>query len=250
MAGHSKWANIKHRKAAQDARRSKIWTRIIKDLTIAARDGGPDPASNPALRLAIQNAKGANMPKENMERAIKKGSGSEAANLQELTYEGYGPGGVGIFVEATTDNLYRTVANVRLYFSKHGGSLGTNGSLSHVFSRKGIFEIPMKEISQHDAEQLELALIEGGAEDVQFTDDMLLIITSFEDYGNMQQTLANLQIQASNTQLQRIPLSTTKLELEEAKKVLTLIDKLEEDDDISSVYHNLELTDELAESLL
>lgn len=249
MAGHSKWANIKHRKAAQDARRSKIWTRIIKDLTIAARDGGSDPVSNPALRLAIQNAKGANMPKENVERAIKKGSGAEAANLQELTYEGYGPGGVGIFVEATTDNLNRTVANVRLYFSKYGGSLGTNGSLSFVFSRKGIFEIPTSEIKKHQPEELELALIEGGAEDMHFTEDMLIVTTNFEDYGNMQHTLGELNIIASNTQLQRIPLTTKRLELEEAKKVLTLIDKLEEDEDISSVYHNLELTDELAESL-
>jgi YebC/PmpR family DNA-binding regulatory protein len=249
MAGHSKWANIKHRKAAQDARRSKIWTRIIKDLTIAARDGGPDPASNPALRLAIQNAKGANMPKENVERAIKKGSGGEAAHLQELTYEGYGPGGVGIFIEATTDNLNRTVANVRLYFSKGGGSLGTNGSLSFVFTRKGIFEIPLSEISQHNPEELELALIEGGAEDMQFTDEILIITTGFEDYGSMQHTLAGLNILPTNTQLQRIPLNTVKPELEDAKKVLTLIDKLEEDEDISSVYHNLELTDELADSL-
>src|SRR6056300_1389317 len=133
MAGHSKWANIKHRKAAQDAKRSKVWTRIIKELTIASRDGGPDPDSNPALRLCIQNAKGANMPKETMERAIKKGAGAEAANLQTLTYEGYAPYGIALFIEATTDNLNRTVANVRMVFNKYNGSLGTNGSLSFIF---------------------------------------------------------------------------------------------------------------------
>ena len=133
MAGHSKWANIKHRKAAQDKKRAKVWTRIIKEITIAARDGGPDLDSNPALRLAVQNGKGANLPKDTIERAIKKGSGAEAANLQTVTYEGYAPHGIAIFVEATTDNINRTVAAVRSIFTKKGGNLGTNGSLSFIF---------------------------------------------------------------------------------------------------------------------
>ena len=141
MAGHSKWANIKHRKAAQDSKRAKVWTRIIKELTIAARDHGPDPDTNPALRLCIQNAKGANMPKDTMERAIKKGSGAEAANLQVLTYEGYAPHGIAIFIEAGTDNLNRTVASVRSIFTKNNGSLGTNGSLSFIFEPKGVFTL-------------------------------------------------------------------------------------------------------------
>jgi YebC/PmpR family DNA-binding regulatory protein len=249
MAGHSKWANIKHRKAAQDAKRSKVWTRIIKELTIAARDGGGDPTSNPTLRLAIQNAKGANMPKDTMERAIKKGAGGEGENLQEVTYEGYGPGGVAVFVEATTDNINRTVANVRMYFSKYGGSLGTNGSLSFIFSRKGIFEIPLSELEGKDRDELELELIEGGAEDVEYTDNHLVVTSSFEDYGSMQQKLQELGINAENTQLQRIPASHSALGVEEAKKVLTLVEKLEDDDDVSSVYHNLELTEELALAL-
>ncbi|MEN8928073.1 MAG: YebC/PmpR family DNA-binding transcriptional regulator, partial [Flavobacteriales bacterium] len=142
MSGHSKWSSIKHKKGAKDAKRGKIFTRIIKEITIAARDGGsPDPDMNPALRLAINNAKGANMPKDNIERAIKKGSGAEADNLQEYTFEGYASNGIAVFVEATSDNKNRVVANVRMVFSKYGGDLGTNGSLSFMFDRKGVFTI-------------------------------------------------------------------------------------------------------------
>lgn len=141
MAGHSKWANIKHRKGAQDKKRAKIFTRILKEITVAARDGGPDAEANPTLRLAIQNAKGANIPKDTIERAVNKGSGSDADNLQFLTYEGYGPFGVAVFLECMTDNINRTVANIRSVFSKAGGSLGTNGSLNFIFNQKGVFEI-------------------------------------------------------------------------------------------------------------
>ena len=160
MAGHSKWANIKHRKAAQDKKRAKIWTRIIKEITIAARDGGPDLDSNPSLRLAVQNGKGANLPKDTIERAIKKGSGAEAANLQSYTYEGYGPHGIAIYLHATSDNINRTVANVRSIFTKNNGSLGTNGSLSYVFETKGVFTIPNESISDWDNDELELELKE------------------------------------------------------------------------------------------
>ena len=141
MAGHSKWANIKHRKAAQDKKRAKVWTRIIKEITMAARDNGPDLDSNPALRLAVLNGKGANLAKDTIDRAIKKGSGAEAANLQRHTYEGYGPHGIAIFLDTTTENINRTVANIRSIFSKNNGSLGTNGSLSFIFDTKGVFEI-------------------------------------------------------------------------------------------------------------
>ena len=218
MAGHSKWANIKHRKAAQDAKRSKIWTRIIKELTIAARDGGPDPDSNPPLRLAIQNAKGANMPKDTMERAIKKGSGDEAQNLQELTYEGYAPNGIAVFVEATSDNLNRTVANVRSVFNKYEGSLGTNGSLSFIFDQKGVFTIESAQFEGKDPDEIELELIDGGAEEVERDEEFTTITTSFEDYGNMQQKLGDLEIEPKSVELQRIPNTTTALDVESAKR--------------------------------
>ncbi len=245
MAGHSKWANIKHRKAAQDKKRAKVWTRIIKEITIAARDNGPDLDSNPALRLAVQNAKGANLAKDTIERAIKKGSGAEAANLQTYTYEGYAPHGIAIFVEATTDNLNRTVAAVRSIFTKSGGTLGTNGSLSFIFDTKGVFTIDNTALEGKNEDSLELELIDGGAEDVEKDDEITVIYTSFEDYGAMQSKLAELEIEAQSTEIQQIPKTTTTLSINDAQEVLKIIDKFEEDDDVQCVYHNLELTEEL-----
>ena len=154
MAGHSKWANIKHRKAAQDSKRAKVFTRAIKEITIAARDGGGELDTNPSLRLAVQNAKGANMPKDTIERAIKKGVGGEGANLVEITFEGYASNGIAVFVEATTDNKNRTVASVRSIFNKYGGSLGTNGSLGFLFERKGIFTLKKESLGVEDLEEL------------------------------------------------------------------------------------------------
>ncbi|MFT7101142.1 MAG: YebC/PmpR family DNA-binding regulatory protein [Bacteroidia bacterium] len=249
MAGHSKWANIKHRKAAQDKKRAKVWTRIIKEITIAARDSGPDLDSNPALRLAVQNGKGANLNKDTIERAIKKGSGAEAANLQTYTYEGYAPHGIAIFVEATTDNLNRTVAAVRSIFTKSGGTLGTNGSLSFIFDTKGVFTVDNTSLKGKDEENLELELIDGGAEDVEKDEEITVIYTSFDDYGSMQAKLAELQIEAISTEIQQIPKSTTILSIPEAQEVLKIIDKFEEDDDVQCVYHNLELTEELIATL-
>lgn len=249
MAGHSKWANIKHRKGAQDKKRGKIFTRIIKEITIAARDGGGDPDTNPALRLAIQNAKGANMPKDTMERAIKKGLGGEGANLQPVTYEGYAPNGVATFVEATTDNINRTVASVRSIFTKHGGSLGTNGSLSFVFTQKGVFTLDMESLEGQDLDEIEMELIDGGAEDAERTDEILIITTSFEDFGNMQKKLEDLGLEAKTAEVQRVANNTVALDLETAKKVLAFVEKMEEDDDVNTVYHNLELTDELMAAL-
>ncbi len=249
MAGHSKWANIKHRKAAQDKKRAKVWTRIIKEITIAARDGGPDPDSNPALRLAIQNAKGANMNKDTMERAIKKGSGAEAANLQNYSYEGYAPHGIALYIEATTDNLNRTVAAVRSIFTKNGGTLGTNGSLSFVFDAKGVFTISTETLEGKNSDELELEFIDGGAEDVITDEEITTVYTSFDDYGNMQKKLQELGIEASSTEIQQIPKSTTALNVAEAKEVLKVVDKFEEDDDVQVIYHNLELTEELLESI-
>ena len=249
MAGHSKWANIKHRKGAQDKKRGKIFTRIIKELTIASRDAGPDPDSNPALRLAIQNAKGANMPKETMERAIKKGSGDESANLQEYTYEGYGPGGIAIFVEATSDNLNRTVASVRSIFTKNGGSLGTNGSLGFLFERKGVFTFNNEALKGKNMEELEMELIDGGAQDLQKEDEVTIVTTSFEDFAVMQKKLEELNMEPLSSELQRIPNTTNVISLDLSLQVMKLIDKFEDDDDVSNVYHNMELTDELLKAL-
>ena len=249
MAGHSKWANIKHRKAAQDKKRGKVFTRIIKEITIAARDGGADPDSNPGLRLAVQNAKGANMPKDTVERAIKKGAGGDGADLAEITFEGYASNGIAVFVEATTDNNNRTVASVRSVFNKYGGNLGTNGSLSFIFDRKGVFTINKAVTEGKDIEELEMELIDGGLEEMNEVDDAVIIYTSFDDFGNMQSHLDALNIEVANAELQRVPNNTTELDVENSKKVLRLIDKMEEDEDVNCVYHNLEMTDELAEAL-
>ncbi len=249
MAGHSKWANIKHRKAAQDKKRAKVFTRIIKEITIAARDGGADIETNPSLRLAIQNAKGANMPKDTIERAIKKGIGGEGANLSELTFEGYATNGIAVFVEATTDNNNRTVASVRSIFNKYGGNLGTNGSLGFLFERKGVFTINKVSMMDVDMEEVEMELIDYGLEEISIIDDLVLIQTDFEDYGSMQTELESRPWEVTNTELQRIPVKSEVLPIENAKKVMKLIDKMEEDDDVNCVYHNLEITDELIEML-
>jgi len=245
MSGHSKWSTIKRKKGALDAKRSKIFTKIIKEITIAARDGGSDPEANPALRLGIQNAKGANMPKDTIERAISKGAGGDGANLVELTFEGYAPKGIAIFVEATSDNNNRTVQDVRAVFNKQGGELGTNGSLSFLFDRKGVFTIDKSTIGDIEFEEFEMELIDGGLEDLEDHDEVLIAYTSFDDFGTMQKHLEELKIEVQGAELQRIPNNTTVLDLDSATLVLKLIDKMEEVDDVSSVYHNLEMTEDL-----
>ena len=247
MAGHSKWANIKHRKGAQDAKRGKIFTKLIKEITVAAKEGGPDPDGNPRLRLAVQNAKGQNMPKDNIERAIKKGSGSDAVDYLELTYEGYGPNGVAVFVECATDNQNRTVSNVRSLFTKHGGSLGTNGSVDYMFERKGIFLIKVE--GSVDEDELTLELIDGGAEEVEFEEGYINVSCAMEDFGNMQKKMEKLQLEPESAELQRIPATTVALDDDAFQKVMKLIDALEDDDDIQKVYHNVEATDEQLETL-
>ncbi len=249
MSGHSKWSTIKHKKGAKDAKRGKIFTRIIKEITIAARDGGADPDTNPSLRVAIQNAKGANMPKDTMERAIKKGSGDDAADLQEYTFEGYASNGIAVFVEATSDNNNRVVANVRAVFSKYGGELGTHGSLSFMFDRKGVFTIDKELLKDWELEELEFELIDAGLEEIDVQEDDALIYTSFDSYGDMQKKLDEMKIEVKTTELQRIPTTTMALDVEKAKSVLKLIEKMEEDDDVNVVYHTLEMTDELAAAL-
>ncbi len=247
MSGHNKWSKIKRKKGAEDAKRSKIFSKIIKEITVAVREGGsPDPDFNPRLRAAIANAKGVNMPKDNVERAIKKASESGGAQFLELTYEGYAPGGIALFVECTTDNQNRTVSNVRSYFNKHGGNLATSGSVDFLFDRKGIFVVPQGEL---DEDEFTLELIDAGAEDVELEDGEFTITCSFEDFGNMQKFLEEKQVEVSSAGLQRIPKNTVSVDLDTARKVLRLIDVLEDDDDVQAVYHNMELTDEIIAEL-
>jgi len=246
MSGHSKWSTIKRKKGAADAKRGKIFTKIIKEIVISAREGGGDPESNSRLRLAIQNAKGANMPKDNIERAIKKATGSDAENYIETTFEGYGPYGIAVFVECMTDNKNRTVAAVRSAFNKHGGNLGTNGSLSFLFETKGVFTIEREGL---DLENLQLALIDAGAEDFEIDEETFEITCAREDFGSVSKKLSEMEIEPQESGLKRIPNDTKTLDIESAKKVVRFIDTLEDDDDIQNVYHNLEITDELAEAL-
>jgi len=246
MSGHNKWSTIKRKKGANDAKRGKIFTKIIKEIIISAREGGGDPESNSRLRLAIQNAKGANMPKDNIERAIKKAVGSNADNYIETSFEGYAPGGIAIFVECLTDNNNRTVASVRSAFNKHGGKLGTNGSLSSLFERKGVFTIKNEGIPTDD---LELELIDAGGEELEVDEDIITITCAMEDFGNINKKLDEMGIEPEEAKLERIANITRSLDIESAKKVLKFIEVLEDDDDIQNVYHNLDITDELANEL-
>jgi YebC/PmpR family DNA-binding regulatory protein len=243
MSGHSKWSTIKRKKGAIDAKRGKIFTKIIKEIIIAAKEGGSDPETNARLRLAIQNAKGANMPKDNIERAIKKATGADAASYIETTFEGYAPGGIAVFIECLTDNNNRTVAAVRSAFNKHGGNLGTNGSLSFLFERKGVFTIMIEDLS---IEELELSMIDAGAENLEVEGETVSITCAKEDFGSVNRKLNELGIEPEEAGLKRIPNDTKKLDIESSKKVLRFIETLEDDDDIQFVYHNLEMTDELA----
>jgi YebC/PmpR family DNA-binding regulatory protein len=245
MSGHSKWSTIKRKKGALDAKRGKIFSRIVKEIQMAVKEGGANPDGNPRLRLAIQNAKGANMPKDNVDRAINKAS-NEAANLQEITYEGYAPGGIAIFIECLTDNPQRTVSNIRAIYNKRGGTLGTNGSLRFVFHRKGIFTVPKENL---DPESFELDMIDAGAEDIEMGDDTFIITTAVEDFGKVHKKLEEKHVKVENAELQRIALETKKLEVDAARKIMHLVEEFEEIDDVQSVYHNLEMTDELVAAL-
>jgi YebC/PmpR family DNA-binding regulatory protein len=246
MSGHNKWSTIKRKKGAIDAKRGKIFTKIIKEIIIAVKESGPDPDSNARLRLAIQNAKGANMPKDNIERAIKKGAGGDAQSYIEANFEGYAPGGVAVFVECLTDNNNRTVATVRAAFNKHGGNLGTSGSLKFIFERKGIFSIKNEGFKLED---LELEMIDAGAEGFDLDGDTLTITCAMEDFGNINRKLNELGIEPDEAGLKRLPTTLKKLDVESARKALRLVDVLEDDDDVQSVYHNIEMTDELAAAL-
>lgn len=247
MSGHNKWSTIKRKKGALDSKRSKIFSKIIKEITVVVRESGPDPDSNPRLRLAIANAKGASMPKDNIERAINKGKDKDTANFSELTYEGYLPNGIAVYVECTTDNTQRTISNVRAIFNKYGGSLGTTGSLSFLFSRKGVFTIPKKD--DLNLEDFELEMIDAGAEDISENEGVLTVITPMEEFGRMQKKLEELKIEAENAELQRIPNETVKLEPDSARKIMKVIDIFEDDDDVQKVFTNLEITEEMMDDM-
>ncbi len=241
MSGHSKWSTIKRKKGAIDAKRGKVFTKLIKEISIAAREGGGDPSANPRLRLAIQNAKGANMPKENIERAIKKGSGNDATEYIEPSYEGYGPQGVAVFVECTTDNLNRTVSSVRSIFNKYGGSLGTKGMLEFIFDRKGVFTIPVPKGADEDAFTLEL--IDAGAEDVEVDEGYYEVTCAMEDFGSIQKKLEEMKVEPEDAELRRVPKTFVDLNDEAFQKVMKLIEALEDDDDVQKVYHNINVTE-------
>ncbi len=250
MSGHNKWSTIKRKKGAADAKRSKAFSRVLKEITIAVKEGGSDINGNPRLRVAVNNAKGINMPKDNIERAINKAE-KEPESLQELTFEGYGPGGIAIFIECLSDNNNRTVSNVRSIFTKRNGSLGTNGSLSFLFAQKGVFTLSAEDVAKIglNDESLELELIEGGAEDIERDEDEIIVRTALEDFGAMQKRLEGLGLTPKNAELQRIPNDYKVLPVEEALKVFRLVREFEDNDDVQSVYHNLEMTDELAAAL-
>ena len=241
MSGHSKWSTIKRKKGAIDAKRGKLFTKLIKEISIAAKEGGDDPEGNPRLRLAIANAKGNNMPKDNIERAIKKATGADADQYQETTYEGYASNGVAVFVECLTDNTNRTVSNVRAAFSKHGGNLGTNGSLEFIFGRKGVFSIEL--VDDMDEDEFTLEIIDGGAEDVTSEDGYLTVTCNLSDFGAVQKKLEELGVVAESAELERIPNTLVTLEDEAFAKVMKLIDTLEDNDDVQKVFHNLDITE-------
>lgn len=228
----------KHKMFARFDRMAKAFTRIGKEIAIAVKAAGPEPANNPRLRAAIQSAKMVNMPKDRVEAAIKRASSKEAENLEEVVYEGYGQHGVAIVVETATDNPTRTVANVRSYFNKCGGSLATAGALEFMFSRKGVFKVPL---AGKNVDELEMELIDAGVEDIEVDaeDNVMIAYSDFNSFVHVQRALEEKNIQLSSADLQRLPLNTVSLTEEQMEELLKLIDKLEEDDDVQNVFHNI-----------
>ena len=239
----------KHRIFARNAKLSKLFTRIGKEISMAVKAGGPSPESNHRLKVVIQNAKGMNMPKDNIERAIKKAAGGAEADFTEMTYEGYAPGGVAVFVDTATNNPTRTVANVRSYFSKCDATLGTSGSLSHVFDRKAEFVVMETALKGMDHDEFEMAIIDAGAEDLLHDEEEVVILAPFTEFGNIQHKLDELGIEAKSAELKRFPLTTMPVELDTARNVMKLIDLLNEDDDVNAVYHNMEMSEEVEAAL-
>ncbi len=249
MSGHSKWHSIKHKKAATDAKRGKVFTQHANLITIAARSGG-DADMNPNLRLAIDNAKKANVPNNNIDRAVKRGTGElkDGAEISEITYEGYGPAGTAIIVECLSDNKNRTYTNVRTVFGKKGGNLGANGSVAWMFERKGVITVNME---GKDSDEVEMAAIEAGAEDIQMEDGLIEITTNPSEMIAVNDSLKEQGVEPENAEVLLIPSNTVKIESEEeARKVLTFIEALEEDEDVTSVSSNFDISDELMEKAM
>ncbi len=245
MSGHSKWSTIKRKKGANDAKRGKLFTKLIKEITVAASEGGTDPETNPRLRAAVQNAKGMNMPKDTIQRAISKAN-KDSSSFLELTFEGMLPHGIGIFVDCLTDNRNRTVSNVRAIFNKRGGNLGTNGSLSYMFERKGIISLPKGDL---DPDEFELELIDAGVEEVELSEDTFMITTPMEEFHQVQKKLQEMGLEPDSAELQRIPNDAVDLSTEQAVQIMKIVEEFEDDDDIQAVSHNLNVTDELSEAM-
>ncbi len=247
MSGHSKWANIRFRKERQDAQRGKIFTKLIKEITIAARMGGGDINANPRLRTAVQNARAANMPAKNIENAIRKGTGElPGVVYEEVVFEGYGPGGVALYIMATTDNRNRTVAEIRHLLNKYGGNLGETGSVSWVFEKKGLIRVKRE---NYDEEELMLTAIDAGADDFQVEDEFYEIYTRFEDLYKVRSALEEAGIEVENADVTMIPQNTVKLEGKQAEQMLKLMGALEDNDDVQNVFANFDIDEEIMEKV-
>ena len=234
----------KARKMKRWSKMAKTFTRIGKDIVIAVKEGGASPETNSRLRQVMQNAKAANMPKDNVLRAIKKASSKDTANYEEITLEGYAVNGIAVFVDCATNNNNRTVADVRSYFSKCDGALGTNGSLEFIFNRKGVFTIAKENINS-SLDDLEMELIDGGLEELEIDEEAITVYCNFTDFSNMQKKIEDLGVEIQNSELQRIPITTKTISASDAEKVIKLLDLLEENDDVQQVFHNMVLTEEI-----
>ncbi len=248
MSGHSKWANIKHKKGKVDAIRGKVTTKISREITVAARMGGGDPTGNMRLKLALQKARENNIPKENIQRAIQKGLGTlEGSNYEEMTYEGYGPGGVAVMLEIMTDNRNRTAADIRHLFSKYGGNLGESGCVSWMFKKKGLFVVDKAAVNL-DEEELMMIALDAGAEDLQAEEDEYEITTAPEDFDKVLQALEQHKIPTSVAQITMIPENTVALAGDDAVKMMKLADALEDHDDVQEVYGNFDIPEDMMEN--
>lgn len=246
MAGHSKWANIRHKKAKEDAKKAKAFSKHIREITVAAREGGGDPDGNPRLAMAIENAKAVNLPKDNIERAIKKGTGElddGSGQYEDATYEGYGPGGIAYYIEVTTNNYNRTVGEIRHIFTKHGGNLGTDGSVDYLFDQKGSIRVHVKD-NDFEEEEFMLLAIDAGAEDVNVEEDYFVITTSREELFDVKKYLENQGAEVESSELIRIPLTEVKVDESTARSNFKLMSKFDDNDDVSNVFTNMQMDDE------
>jgi YebC/PmpR family DNA-binding regulatory protein len=246
MSGHNKWSSIKHKKGAADAKRGQLFTRLVKEIILAARNGGGDPEANPRLRTAILNAKAANMPRENIERAIKRGTGEiEGANYEEVVYEGYGPNGIGLVIEVMTDNKNRTIADLRHTLTKYGGTMAESGAVAWNFEQKGFFNVPAAGL---DEDEFMLQALEAGAEDIELNGDYFDVYTAPQDFHTVLSNMEKLGYPIENAELTRVPKTTINAD-EVAPKIFKLIEMLEDLEDVQKVYANFEVSDEVMEAL-